>query len=87
MVSVKQAVEKAAGFLNEMYEGQVLDDLRLEEVERSDDNKLWFITLSFLKPPLPFQSALSLPRSREYKVVTVSAETGEVRSMKIRTLT
>ncbi|MEN6497885.1 MAG: hypothetical protein ABFD16_26600 [Thermoguttaceae bacterium] len=87
MVLVKQAVEKAVEFVQEMYEGQALDDLRLEEVERSDDNKLWSITLSFLKPPSPLQSSLSLPRSREYKVVAVSAETGEVRSMKIRTLT
>ena len=88
MVPVKQAVGHAVQFLRDMYEGEPLDDIRLEEVEISDDEKAWNITLSFLRGPSNVQPLLpfALPRTREYKAITVSAETGAVRSMKIRTV-
>jgi hypothetical protein len=90
MISVKQAVRNAAIFLREMYESSAIGDVRLEEVELSDDQQEWHVTLSFapsdaVTQESPFSELLSLPR--QYKVIAVSAETGDVRSMKIRTLT
>jgi len=84
MVPVKQAIQYAIQFLRDIYEGQALDDLRLEEVELAEDEKSWNITLSFLRPGGGVTTALALPRPRDYKVVTVSTDTGAVRAMKIR---
>lgn len=71
-----------------------LFDTRLEEVELSDDGKNWFITVSFIRqlPAMSVAEKISMinsginPSERDYKLITVDAETGEVRSMKIRQL-
>ncbi|MFH1264552.1 MAG: hypothetical protein ABIK89_02410 [Planctomycetota bacterium] len=89
MVEVKQAVTNALVFLEDMYQGEQIDEVRLEEVELSEDGDLWHVTLSFLRGR--GQSGLakaigSESRSREYKELTVMSRTGDVRSMKIRTL-
>jgi len=84
MIEVKRSVAEALHFLQEMLEGEGLTDVRLEEVELSDDGSLWHITLSFLRrpPQSDLVSALGLPQ-REYKMITMSSDTGEMRSMKI----
>ncbi len=74
--------------------GGKLDDLRLEEVELSEDKHSWLITLSYdlpLKNRSQLEELLSSPISskkvffrREYKLFKVNSETGEVESMKIR---
>jgi len=87
MVPVKEAVGYAVQFLRSIYEGQTLHDIRLEEVEISDDEKAWHITLSFL--PTAGDTSIepfALPPTRQYKLITVSTGTGAVRSMKIRTV-
>ena len=57
----------------------------LEEVELSDDDKYWFITLSFDGSVAPPPNTFSfLTKSRLYKIFKVDAYTGEIRSMKIR---
>jgi hypothetical protein len=89
MIEVKQAVANAVRFLRELYGEEALEDVRLEEVEVSEDENVWCITLGFCFPDggsasSDLAAALSLPPEREYKIVTVSASTGDVRSMKIR---
>ena len=60
------------------------DLLQLEEVELSDDEKYWFITLSYPLPsPVPL---LNLPPKKDYKIFKIDSKTGQVRSMKIRKL-
>jgi hypothetical protein len=79
-----------------MISNQV-QDLRLEEVELSEDKKFWFVTLGFERPVVQRKNSLSelmpapaLPPDykyeREYKIFKIDAETGEVQSMKIREL-
>ena len=86
MIQVKEAVANAFNFLRDIYGGESLHDIRLEEVEQSEDGKSWRITLSFLRDLSPLATALG-KFSREYKVFSVDAATGAVQSMKIRQLT
>ncbi len=57
-------------------------DLRLEEVELSDDCSQWFITLGYSTS----EDGLGIRSVRDYKIFTIDAVTGEVKSMKIRKL-
>lgn len=83
MIDVKQAAQSASTFINGLYSGEMVSDVRLEEVELSEDGKFWMITLSF---PLP--SSLGIVYlgggGRQYKLFKIDADTGEVLSMKIR---
>lgn len=96
MIDVKTAVSSAHQYLQSVQEmfGGSLDDLRLEEVELSEDKHAWLITLGYDLPvksrshleELLTPSALTSKKIfvREYKMFRVNAETGEVESMKIR---
>ena len=84
MISVKQAVEKAAEFAKGLLDDARAGELRLEEVEiiQPADGKRWLITLS-----MPQINAFGFPsKEREYKTFKVDGETGDVLSMKIREL-
>lgn len=95
MIDVKAAVNSAHQYLQsiqEMVEGP-LDNLRVEEVELSEDRQAWLITLGYersLKNCSQPEELLTSPLIakkiffREYKLFRVNAETGEVESMKIR---
>ncbi|NJO66188.1 MAG: hypothetical protein HC832_00950 [Leptolyngbyaceae cyanobacterium RM1_405_57] len=92
-IDVKRAVIAATSYLQDMKDlmDVKLENLRLEEVELSEDEREWIITLGFDTPvrmnPL---GKLALGTSslyqREYKLLKVDSETGEVKSMKIRSL-
>ena len=83
MVDGKQVVAKAMEYLKAVYEPTQVVDLMLEEVERSEDGKHWYVTLGFI-PNDPGSGGTS--QERTFKVVKVVAETGEILSMKIRKL-
>jgi len=94
VLDVKQAAEKATQYLAALLPAT---DIRLEEVEISDDERYWHITLSALVPapqaPRNVEPAITALGSlfhasdeRVYKTLTVDATNGTVRSMKIRTL-
>jgi len=70
--AAKNAMRYLAGFV------PGASDVRIEEVELSDDERFWLITLSFSPPDHPFSM------QREYKLFKVDASSGEVKSMKIR---
>ncbi len=92
MIDVKQAVKIAFEYLSSLYEQDELHDLLLEEVELSDDELYWFVTLGFTQnlsvPPGPYRhvDVLTIPRysTRVYKVIEIDANTGQALSMKIR---
>jgi hypothetical protein len=98
MIDVKQATESASAFFNKLYRDQIasgnvllgdqiVNSMRLEEVELVEDEKFWLITLSFELPPPTFAlGPLSLRGERQYKTFKVDAQTGQVLSMKIREL-
>lgn len=86
MINVKEAVARATQYMGEVFHD--LHDLQLEEVELSDDDAQWYITLSYLRPE-PLESPLApLGRKYErvYKQIVVDAQTGECQSIKIRQL-
>jgi hypothetical protein len=82
MLDVKEAARRASEYFSGLYADQNVHNMQLEEVEISDDGKYWLITLSY---PLPPELAtLNFNYKRKYKVFTIDAVTGEVKSMKIR---
>ena len=79
MVSIKEAVEHAFVFANEVLEPTRTPKLRLEETlsGEMDSQPVWLVTLSMRNPDNPYGD-------RDYKTFAVSKQTGEVLSMKIR---
>jgi hypothetical protein len=90
MIDVKQAVTSAVASANDLLGDRQIRDVALEEVQMSEDGRLWLITIGFYAPPRPDQAnTLSdlFPRvnlERQFKMFEVDAETGKVKSMKIR---
>jgi hypothetical protein len=91
IIGVQRAVENASTYFCEIQNamsrnpeiGQTFfPDLRLEEVELSDDGSQWFITLGYSTSV----DGLGIRSVRDYKIFTIDAITGEVKSMKIREL-
>ena len=80
MVSIKEAVERAVAFAQEVLEPPRTTGLRLEETDlgKIGPQDVWFITLS-----MPTDNPLRFA-TRDYKTFAVSKQTGEVLSMKIR---
>ena len=97
MIGVKQAVNNALKYFQDLYEQDLLNkklsDLRLEEVELSDDEKYWFVTIGYTRA-LPDDSPLAnilpapIPKTttpiEEYKIFKIDSTSGTVRAMKIR---
>lgn len=96
MIDVKQAVETAVHYLADLFAHEDISDIRLEEVELSEDGQTWHVTLSFLRKAKatgqPLVDALRVgsmggtEKTRDFKVLAVRAENGEVTSMRIRQL-
>jgi hypothetical protein len=92
-IDVKTAVTAANSYLQDIKDLMKiqLESLRLEEVELSEDQHEWLITLGF-DIPIRTNSLTNLMAGtssvyqREYKLFKVDSETGEVKSMKIRSL-
>lgn len=89
-IGVQGAVQAASKYFHELQRiinislpidtSTLTRDLRLEEVELSDDRSQWFVTLGYSI----CEDGLGIRSVREYKIFTVDATTGEVQSMKIR---
>ena len=94
MVDIKAAVTSAIDFAKSSLGPNRTADIRLEEVESSvvDGTPVWLITLSAAAddgPSISFAlgglaTVLGADAAREYKVFTVSKNSGDVLSMKIR---
>jgi len=90
MIDVKAAVRRAIEYLQEFQEFVPAKAVRLEETEH-DDSGDWLITLSMLDDQQDAQGALleGLARAfpkRNYRRFRIDGLTGEVKSMKVRTL-
>jgi hypothetical protein len=96
LIDVRSAVEAARKSLQQVMDqlvdpGSPIQGLRLEETEISEDRKHWLITLGFDRPVGnhldPLQAVLVSKRyERDYRILKINAEMGEVQSMKIREL-
>ena len=95
-MDVKEAVAVAKGYLTDIYTGESIVNLGLEEVEFDERSDTWCITLGFSRPwdhPMPRRNrtlalALGEPTEpelkRSYKVLRVDDDSGEVKSLKDR---
>lgn len=89
MVSIEDAVKAAHDFAKRLYDSGELKDLRVEEIEHSEDK--WVVTLGWVEPAVRevggFAGLTNVatlePLPRVYKVFTVDKD-GQVESMKMR---
>lgn len=94
MLTVKDAVKTAKKMAEELYEGEKISHLGLEEVTFSEEKKEWLVTLgyqSFRTRKKQTTLGSYVPETeeetlREYKTLRIDAETGEFKGMKIRSL-
>lgn len=88
MLDVKSATNSAITFLHTIYKPNNFQDIMLEEVELSDDERYWYITIGFSKKTTPTGlhalKGLVVSYERVFKIFRVDTKTGEVKSMKIR---
>ena len=92
MIDVKEAAKRAAEYFANLYDHSTYSDLQLEEVELTEDEKYWLITLSYALSQGPTGSLnkvaeiLNMPTSgqRKYKQFKIDAEHGKVHAMTIR---
>ncbi|HKQ08608.1 MAG TPA: hypothetical protein VJ464_26030 [Blastocatellia bacterium] len=99
MIDVKEAVDIALDYLGKLYDMSTLQDILLEEVVLSDDEKFWYVTIGFSRliystDPMGKLSETIWKISgsgagpqkyqREYKVFQIDSATGQVKSMKMR---
>ena len=91
MVDVKEAVSKAMGYLEDMYQIDQFKDVLLEEVDLSEDDKFWNVTIGFTRRqdstsggPMATLIGQSEEFKREFKVFQIDAKTGDLRSMRSR---
>lgn len=88
MIDVKEATQIALSYFEELYGEDAFSNVRLEEVERDEEGgtSYWFITIGFTERKKdPFGGKLPMS-ARRYKRFKLDAETGEVVSMKIRSV-
>ena len=98
-LDVQKAVELARQYLIDVIVQDVLPPIpgaiRLEEVEISENDEFWLITLSYpdsmiedsdLHPESQALRVLTGRENRVYKVVKLNADTGKLVSIKIRSL-
>lgn len=83
-IRAKEAVQKAIQEVQDLFEGTTLQNLLLEEVERSGPN--WQVTVSFTRPGGGSGLGAVLGTQREYKRVRIDADDGTFQGMEIRTL-
>lgn len=89
MLSPTQAAEAASTHLKELFPSA--ENILLEELELSDDDAYWLVTLSYLDSQrreaaaiAPAMDMLGAGGKREYKLVKINANTGEVRALRTR---
>jgi hypothetical protein len=88
-MEIDHAVQSAKAFASKSLGPERTENIRLEEIESSvvDGKSVWLITLSHGVSVSPIiRQMLGADSDREYKVFTVTKDTGEVLSMKIRLL-
>jgi hypothetical protein len=86
MITLQEAIKTAMSFVADMFSGS---EPRLEEIETSDDGAYWHITVSLYRGPAQgsFAASFGGPSDyRDYKMVTIDANNGNVKSVKIRQL-
>jgi len=81
MVDVKEAAKISLEYIQELFSKDEIQDVSLEEVEISEDEKWWIVTIGFTKQmtqPLNPMEAMSGPKyARSYKELKIDSENGQ----------
>ena len=90
-MDVKLVVQIAKRYVTELFEGEPIANVGLEEVVYEDESDTWKITIGFTRPwhrrnPQTAAEKLASPFERSYKVVQVDDQSGKVESLKDRIL-
>ena len=96
-MDVKDAVAAAKSYVSDLYTGEDIEHIGLEEVEFEERDDTWRITIGFSRPwerdnppePHPLATFLPNPQApspfrRAYKVLRVRDEDGRVESLRDR---
>ena len=94
MVDLKQAVSAATKYIEDVYSPEEIIDPMLEEVQLSEDENYWLITIGFSYPKFteyPLQKSfqdtiLGEKYQRVYKAIKVRVDDGKPVAMLIRQL-
>jgi hypothetical protein len=93
MIPVKEAAQSALAFARDLLGDNRVNSLLLEEIELSDDQTEWLVTVSVPTARLPATGlgmlatgSGAITEPREYKVIRVDAGNGLPKSLKIRKL-
>ena len=90
MIGVKEAAGIALEYVAQLYAGDDLKQLRLEEIEPADEGAMWHVTVSWLESALLpgaggfFGGKSPEPTPRVYKLLKIDADAGNVISLHIR---
>jgi len=91
-IGLQEAVRRATEEIRKIYTEETLNDLLLEEIERSGDQ--WLVPLGFTRPSRVSSLARAMgtgynavdPALRDYKRIKIDSKTGEFRGMVDRRL-
>jgi len=94
MIDMKQAVQTAMEFCRNLYGQEKSADFLLEEVELTEDEKFWLVTIGFnsgqgetIQPPTSASgSSFSKRPDHVFKTMKVDANNGRALSLKIKKL-
>ncbi len=89
-MDVREAVNSAKQHLLELFTGEPISYVGLEEVDFDDEYEEWIITISFARSwetsPIPPALGGKPPEDRHYKVFRISDVDERVKSIKDRPL-
>ena len=83
-MDVKQAVEIARSYLQEVFGNELMSPPRLEEVWLDEDSGVWCLTFGFYRKPDDLTKVIGTFSTYSYKVVRVDDKTGKPLSIKDR---
>ena len=86
-MDVQSAVQRARAYLKELFQGEEIMDVGLEEVVFDDESNEWKVTLGFSRPwdKAGIDFALSEGPTRSYKVIRIDND-GSIKSLMDRKL-
>ena len=95
-MDVREAARTAKDYLLDLFEGEEIMNVGLQEIDFDDSSKNWSVTVGFSRPwdysnkspmtPTLF-GELSQPLTRSYKIVRINDQSGRVLAVKDRMLT
>ena len=88
-MDVKEAVQAARTHISDLFDGEGITNIGLEEVEFDLREEAWKITIGFSRAweqQGDLGARLGLKAARSYKVVHIDNDSGAVRSVRDRVL-